>query len=88
MALERIRSFFNSVSVAKNVIGQVYAGFEKAGLKIVDVVIQGISMAVTDRNQFSSVIERGGGNIQALIDALNSQNLDVAEPPASAANHS
>jgi len=61
---------------------------EQAGLKIVDVVIQGISMAVTDRNQFSSVIERGGGDIQALIDALKSQNLEVAQPPASATTHS
>jgi len=56
--------------------------------KIVDVVIQGISMAVTDRNQFASVIERGGGTIQALIDALKSQNLEVAQPPASATGHS
>lgn len=52
-------------------------------LKIADVVIAGISMAVTDRQQFAAVIERGGGTIQALIDALKSQNLNVAEPPAS-----
>ena len=56
---------------------------EGGGLKIADVVIAGISMAVTDRQQFASVIERGGGTIQALIDALRSQNLNVAEPPAS-----
>lgn len=53
-----------------------------SGPKIVDVIIQGISMAVTDRQQFAAVIERGGGNIQALIDALKSQNLQVAQPPA------
>jgi phospholipid transport system substrate-binding protein len=51
------------------------------GLKIVDVVIAGISMAVTDRQQFAAVIERGGGGIQSLIDALRSQNLSVAQPP-------
>jgi phospholipid transport system substrate-binding protein len=56
---------------------------EAGGLKIADVVIAGISMAVTDRQQFSAVIERGGGTIQALIDALKSQNLNVAQPPAS-----
>ena len=55
---------------------------EQGGLKIVDVVIAGISMAVTDRQQFAAVIERGGGNIQALIDALKSQNLQVAQPPS------
>jgi phospholipid transport system substrate-binding protein len=53
----------------------------QGGLKIVDVVIAGISMAVTDRQQFAAVIERGGGNIQALIDALKNQNLQVAQPP-------
>jgi phospholipid transport system substrate-binding protein len=55
---------------------------EQGGPKIVDVVIAGISMAVTDRQQFAAVIERGGGTIQALIDALKSQNLQVAEPPS------
>ena len=53
-----------------------------AGLKIVDVVIAGISMAVTDRQQFAAVIERGGGGIQPLIDALKTQNLQVAQPPS------
>ena len=49
-----------------------------AGMKIADVVIAGISMAVTDRQQFAAVIERGGGTIQALIDALKTQNLTPA----------
>ncbi len=48
---------------------------ENGGFKIADVVIAGISMAVTDRNQFDAVIQRGGGTIQALIDALKTQNM-------------
>jgi len=48
------------------------------GMRIADVVIAGISMAVTDRQQFAAVIERGGGTIQALIDALKTQNLTPA----------
>jgi phospholipid transport system substrate-binding protein len=48
---------------------------ENGGFKIADVVIAGISMAVTDRNQFDAVIQRGGGTIQALIDALKTQNV-------------
>jgi phospholipid transport system substrate-binding protein len=56
---------------------------ENGGLKIADVVIAGISMAVTDRQQFAAVIERGGGTIQALIDALREQHLNVAQPAAS-----
>ncbi|MDB5397199.1 MAG: putative toluene tolerance transporter [Rhodospirillales bacterium] len=50
---------------------------EGGTFKIADVVIAGISMAVTDQQQFSAVIQRGGGNIQALIDALRSQNMVV-----------
>jgi hypothetical protein len=30
-------------------------------------------MSVTQRDEFSSVIERGGGNVQALLDALRNQ---------------
>jgi phospholipid transport system substrate-binding protein len=48
---------------------------ENGGFKIADVVIAGISMAVTDRNQFDAVIQRGGGTIQALIDALKTQDM-------------
>jgi phospholipid transport system substrate-binding protein len=59
---------------------------ESGGLRIVDVVIAGISMAVTDRQQFSAVIQRGGGTINALIDAMKSQNMAVAQPPARTAD--
>ncbi len=38
--------------------------------KIVDVIIEGVSMAMTQRSDFSSVIQRGGGNIEVLIDHL------------------
>lgn len=40
-----------------------------AGARIVDVVIAGVSMLVTQRSEFASVIERGGG-VTALIDNL------------------
>jgi phospholipid transport system substrate-binding protein len=43
---------------------------ESGTLKITDVVIDGISMAVTDRQQFSDIIQHGGGTIMSLIDAL------------------
>ena len=38
--------------------------------KIIDVSIEGISMAVTQRDEFSSVIQRGGGRIEALLASL------------------
>ena len=38
--------------------------------KIVDVLVAGVSMSVTQRSDFSSVIQRGGGKIDVLIDHL------------------
>lgn len=37
------------------------------GFKIVDVIIEGVSMALTQRSDFSSVIQRGGGDVNVLI---------------------
>lgn len=43
----------------------------KAGTyKIVDVLVAGVSMSVTQRSDFSSVIQRGGGTIDVLINHL------------------
>jgi phospholipid transport system substrate-binding protein len=38
--------------------------------KISDVIVEGISMAVTQRSEFGSVIQRNGGQVQSLISAL------------------
>lgn len=38
--------------------------------KIVDVIIEGVSMSLTQRSDFSSVIQRGGGDMQALLTHL------------------
>ncbi|MCD8493970.1 MAG: ABC transporter substrate-binding protein [Alphaproteobacteria bacterium] len=38
--------------------------------KIVDIVVEGVSMAVTQRSEFASIIQSGGGNISVLIDHL------------------
>jgi len=38
--------------------------------KVVDVVVEGVSMAVTQRSDFSSVIQRGGGNVDVLLEHL------------------
>lgn len=44
-----------------------------AGYKITDVVAENLSLSVTKRDEFSSVIENGGGNVQALIDMLKTK---------------
>jgi phospholipid transport system substrate-binding protein len=38
--------------------------------KVIDVAVEGVSMSVTQRSEFSSVIQRGGGKIEALLDTL------------------
>jgi len=38
--------------------------------KINDVIVEGVSMAVTERSEFASVIQRNGGQVQGLITAL------------------
>ncbi|MCB9947375.1 MAG: ABC transporter substrate-binding protein [Rhodospirillaceae bacterium] len=42
-------------------------------LQIIDVMVEGVSMAVTQRNEFSSIIQRNGGNIDALLQAIRDQ---------------
>lgn len=39
-------------------------------LGIIDVVVEGVSMSVTQRQEYASVIERNGGNIDGLLDVM------------------
>ncbi len=39
--------------------------------KIIDLSVEGVSMSITQRTEFASVIQRNGGKVQALIDSLN-----------------
>lgn len=41
-----------------------------SGPKITDVIVEGVSMAVTQREQFASVIQRNGGEVDALLKLL------------------
>jgi phospholipid transport system substrate-binding protein len=45
---------------------------EKSGdsYKITDVTVEGVSMALTQRQEFASVIQRGGGQVDALLKLL------------------
>ena len=45
------------------------------GFKIVDVAIEGVSMGITQRNEYDSVIQRNGGRIDALLAAMRT-NLE------------
>lgn len=35
--------------------------------RIIDVIVEGVSMSVTQRSDFSSVIQRGGGDVEVLL---------------------
>jgi phospholipid transport system substrate-binding protein len=48
------------------------------GYKISDVIVEGISMAVTQRSEFASVIQRNGGQVQGLIRALRAKTAGAA----------
>lgn len=43
---------------------------KEGGLRVVDVVVEGVSMSVTQRSDFASVIQSGGGKIDALLDSM------------------
>ncbi len=45
--------------------------FEKNGeIRIYDVILEGISMSITQRSEYASVIQKGGGQIESLNLAL------------------
>ena len=45
---------------------------------IVDIVVEGVSMAVTQRSEFASVIQSRGG-VAGLVDALRAKNAQSAD---------
>jgi len=52
-------------------------------LKIVDVMVEGVSMSVTQQQEFGSVIQRGGGRIDGLLEAMRER----ARPQSHAAGN-
>ncbi len=40
-------------------------------LKVIDISVEGISMSLTQRSEFASIIQRGGGKVKTLISHLN-----------------
>ena len=45
---------------------------------IVDIIVEGVSMEVTQRSQFASVIQRRGG-VDGLMEALRTKSLQTAD---------
>ena len=47
-------------------------------LRVIDVVVEGVSMSVTQRSDFSAVIQHGGGKIEALLASLRDRKKTAA----------
>lgn len=47
--------------------------YKDGRFQVVDVIVEGVSMSMTQRSDFSAVIQRGGGNISVLLDHLRGQ---------------
>ena len=47
--------------------------YKNGQYKVIDVMVEGVSMALTQRSDFSSVIQRGGGEISVLLAHLRDQ---------------
>ena len=52
---------------------------EGGALRVVDVIVDGISMSVTQRADFSSTIQNGGGTVDALLTAMRAHQQKVAD---------
>lgn len=42
----------------------------KSDFKIIDVIVEGVSMVITQRDEFSAIIDQNGGKIDGLLAAL------------------
>lgn len=42
--------------------------------KVVDVRVEGVSMAITQRDEFAAIIQRGGGQISALLQTMRERS--------------
>lgn len=47
--------------------------YKNGRYQIVDVIVEGVSMSVTQRSEFAAVIQRGGGDVQVLLAHLRGQ---------------
>ncbi len=50
-------------------------------LGVIDVVVEGVSLSVTQQQEYASVIQRSGGQIDGLLDQMR-QQLQTPSPTA------
>jgi phospholipid transport system substrate-binding protein len=51
---------------------------ENGAYKISDVIVEGVSMAVTQRSEFAAVVQRNGGQVRGLIAMMREKTANAA----------
>jgi phospholipid transport system substrate-binding protein len=54
--------------------------WEEGRWKVVDVVVEGVSLAVSQRSEFRAVIKAGGGQVEALLVRLREAAATTRRP--------
>ncbi len=54
---------------------------KKGHMQLVDLVVEGVSMIMSYRNEYASVLQQNGGDVQTLINMLNNKNKALLNPP-------
>ena len=52
---------------------------DNGAYKINDVIVEGISMAVTQRSEFASIVQRNGGEVRSLIALMRQKTTSAAD---------
>jgi len=55
-------------------------------LRVIDIMVEGLSMAQTQRSEFSSVLRDNGGNVDALMDTLEGRLMAARSGHAKSVN--
>ena len=68
----------------ENDIEMIWRVSEKKGeLKLADLVVEGVSMLMSYRNEYTAVLKQNGGDIPALTEMLRKKNESLKNPAGS-----
>ncbi len=56
---------------------------ESGKLAVIDVIIEGVSQSVTQRDEYAAIIQRNGGNINALLDLMRQRTQETKQDTVS-----
>ncbi|MBO4520821.1 MAG: ABC transporter substrate-binding protein [Alphaproteobacteria bacterium] len=65
----------------ENDIEMIWRISEKKGtLKLADLIVEGVSMLMSYRNEYTAILQQNGGNIAALTEMLKKKNEALKNP--------